>query len=122
MMKKKEQRMNTRCRSGDIVLVIHDETGCVANVGHVVEVRGPVWIDPELELPCWLIKPVHRHPWKVLESDGSIVTEFVHWKSRVRHPDNWLLPLRQKLLDSVHWEIQESSNLWFVTPMPSAVL
>lgn len=106
--------MNTRCQSGDIALVIYDEPGCIANIGHVVEVRGPLSKDPELQHLCWLIKPLHRQPWKVLETDGSVVTEFVHWKSHVRHPDHWLLPLREESSDSVWQEMQERMDEWLL--------
>jgi hypothetical protein len=100
----KEKDMRMQCQPGDIALVIHDEAGCVPNIGHLVMVRGPIWREPESGLPCWLIKPLHRQPWRVLEPDGSITTEFVCWKGRVRHPDSWLLPLRPEASEAAAQE------------------
>ena len=107
--------MTMRCKAGGIALVIYDEPQCVTNIGRIVEVRGPVSINSELELPCWLIKPVHRQLWKIVESTGRICTEIVTWESRVEHPDAWLLPLRPEPPDSAWWEIQEEMDEWLLS-------
>ena len=106
--------MNMKCRSGDIALVIHDEPGCIANVGHLLEVRGPAKIDPRKDMHCWQIQPLHQQLWKVAETDGSITTEFVTWESRVTHPDQWLLPLRPQSQASP-WEMQEELDEWLLS-------
>ncbi|MBM3151883.1 MAG: hypothetical protein FJ189_01805 [Gammaproteobacteria bacterium] len=97
--------MNLRCKDGDLALVIHDEPDCEANIGRMVEVRGPVNFNPRLELPCWLVKPVTSEPYLVKETTEVVVGEVVGWASRVEHPDAWLLPLRppeQETLEGVY--------------------
>ena len=86
--------MNLHCKEGDLALVIHDEPGCEANIGLVVEVRGPLNVNLRLALPCWLIRPVNPEPWAVVELDGTLVSQVVGWESLIEHPDTWLLPLR----------------------------
>lgn len=86
--------MNLRCKEGDLALVIHDEPGCEANIGRVVEVRGPLNVNLRLALPCWLIQPAKPGPWAVTEFDGAIVSKVVGWESLIEHPDAWLQPLR----------------------------
>lgn len=85
--------MQLRCKAGDLALIVHDEPGCESNIGHIVQVRGPVMHNPRLQLNCWLIKPVERQPWRV-ETSGTISSEIVYWKSHIEHPDCWMVPLR----------------------------
>jgi len=85
--------MSLRCKAGDLALVIYDEPGCRANIGRVVELRGPVEINPRIGLQCWLIRPVgSNRRWRV-EDSGWVLTQTVSWKSLIEHPDAWLLPL-----------------------------
>ncbi len=99
--------MKLICADGDLALVIYDEPGCDENIGKVVRISGPVEINRELQLACWLIRPLHAHRWRVSTLQGELVTQRVTWKSRVEHPDKWLLPLRPQSPDSVWWEMQE---------------
>ncbi len=98
--------MELKCKDGELALVIHDEPSCEENIGKVVQVSGPVEINRELQLPCWLIQPVHRNDWKVTTLLGEVVTQHVSWESRVEHPDKWLMPLRPQSPKSVWWEMQ----------------
>jgi hypothetical protein len=86
--------MSLRCKAGDLALVVYDEPGCRSNIGRAVEVRGPVEINPRIGLQCWLIRPAgSNRRWRVSDDSGWIQTETVSWKSRVEHPDAWLLPI-----------------------------
>jgi len=86
--------MTLRCKAGDLALVVYDEPGCESNIGRAVEVRGPVSTNPRLDLPCWLIRPAgnSRH-WRVIRGSAPARTQTVSWKSRIEHPDAWLLPI-----------------------------
>ncbi len=105
--RKLEEEMELICNEGDLALVIYDEPGCEENIGKVVHVSGPVEVNRELQLPCWLIQPVHSNLWRVRTVRGKLVTESVTWESRVEHPDAWLIPLRPQTPESVWWEMQE---------------
>lgn len=100
--------MKLRCKPGDIALIIADEPGCEANIGRLVHVRGPLAPDFRTLLPTWLIKPVHKGPWMVGDYKGSAKPQNVFWKSRIQHPDNWMVPLRPPESDDSVSE-QESS-------------
>ena len=84
--------MSLRCKAGDLALVIYDELGCESNIGRAVEVRGPVQTNPRLGLQCWLIRAAgSNRRWRVVRNPAQARTEAVSWKSRVEHPDAWLL-------------------------------
>jgi len=85
--------MKLRCKEGDLALIIREEPGCESNIGRIVKVRGPLEINAESQLPSWLIKPLIRQIWKVA-GVKSVSSGIVYWKSRIEHPDSWLLPLR----------------------------
>ncbi len=84
--------MNLRCKDGDMAVIVGDVPGCEGNIGCIVQVRGPT-----IRLSgyiCWRIKPIDNRKIQVREFIGVIVSEKVFWKSRVRHPDCFLLPIR----------------------------
>ena len=86
--------MSLRCKAGDLALVVYDEPGCESNIGRAVEVRGPVAINPRIGLQCWLIRPAgSSRRWRVADDSGWMQTETVSWKSRIEHPDAWLMPI-----------------------------
>jgi hypothetical protein len=64
------------------------------NIGRVVEVRGPVEISGVLRLRSWLIRPVTSAPFAVEYRRVGLRVHRVYWKSKVEHPDAWLLPLK----------------------------
>jgi hypothetical protein len=86
--------MKLRCTPGCLAIVIKDTDPCRQNIGRVVVVRAPVEINRQLRLPCWLIRPVTSAPYFVeYLMKNTVRAERVFWKSRVEHPDAWLLPL-----------------------------
>jgi hypothetical protein len=81
-----------RCKDGDLAVIVGDVPGCEGNIGCIVEVRGPT-----IRLGgyiCWLIKPISDRKIEIREFNGVIVAETVIWRSRIRHPDCFLLPIR----------------------------
>lgn len=84
--------MKLRCKEGDLAIVMYDTPPCAANIGRIVEVRGPIEINLNFGLPCWLIKPVRPEPF-LMERGQEVNQEIVDWSSRAEHPDAWLLPL-----------------------------
>lgn len=84
--------MNLRCKDGDMAVIVGDVPGCEGNIGCIVQVRGPT-----IRLSgyiCWLIKPLDNRKILIREFNGLIVSEKVFWKSKIRHPDCFLLPIR----------------------------
>lgn len=87
--------MTTRCKNGDVAIVLRDSPGCEANIGRLVEVRGPCSSSCYPGMVSWWIKQIDRNAkWCVFETDGSITMEWLTWSSKVQHPDTWLLPIR----------------------------
>ena len=83
-----------RCRPGDLAIVVRDEPGCEGNLGRIVEVDGPLQVNLKLGLACWLIRPICGVLWTVTEPGGCRM-EFVNGRSRIEHPDAWLLPVQR---------------------------
>lgn len=84
--------MNLRCKDGDMAVIVGDVPGCEGNIGCIVQVRGPtIRLSGYIR---WRIKPIDNRKIQVREFNGVIVSEKVFWKSRVRHPDCFLLPIR----------------------------
>lgn len=83
-----------KCKPGDIAIVICDEPGCEANLGRLVEVRGPLDVDDH-GLDTWLIRPLHNAAWSWMSWPHGIPTiRTGPCTHTVEHPDAWLLPLR----------------------------
>jgi hypothetical protein len=94
--------MKRRCRAGDLALVVRDEDGCLANVGKMVRVKGPLRVNRRQRLVCWLIEPVKAEPWHwLVAATGKTRIEVITFASRIEHPDAWLVPLRPALLEGV---------------------
>lgn len=94
--------MNTRCKPGDLAIIVIDVPGCDANLGRIVQVRNPLRYSYQYQQECWRIKPLHGDPMFVLEADGSFTLERIYWKSAIQHPDLWMLPIRpERLSDEV---------------------
>ena len=98
--------MLCRCRIGDLAIVIREHPGCGANLGKVVHVHRAG--RPTLEEgACWVITPVHPHPWWFIEVDDCIVCCLITTDDNIVHPDAWLLPLRPKSAESIWWNKQK---------------
>jgi hypothetical protein len=86
--------MTTRCKPGDIALIIREDVGCEANIGRLVHVRGPEEINKRGQL-TWLITPVDEDTlWCVGDGKGGT---YVMPKGdlTVEHPDAWMTPVKQ---------------------------
>lgn len=87
--------MTTRCKKGDIAIILRDSPGCEANVGRMVEVRGPNRSSTYPGMVTWSIRQIDRKSmWFVMEVNKCITQEWLTWQSGVVHPDAWLLPIR----------------------------
>lgn len=86
--------MDTRCKPGDLAVVIRDYDGCDDNVGRIVEVRGPLTFCDYLG-PKWLIESKSDHPWRYRErSQIQVTSGRLVFADRVEHPDDWLHPIQ----------------------------
>lgn len=92
--------MATRCKPGDIAVIIYDEPDCLANVGRLVRVHPSLELNLELNLFCWLIEPLKDDPWYFSEVNGTIKVKPVSVASQVEHPDAWMLPIKDGLPSS----------------------
>jgi len=95
-MTKKELAMTTRCKDGDIAIIINETPLCAGNLGRIVHLRGPYQYFDVLEHHGWVIKPVNNQKlWVQLSRDASkAVLERIYWNNPRCLPDAWLLPLR----------------------------
>jgi hypothetical protein len=96
-MTKKELAMTTRCKDGDIAIIINETPLCSGNLGRIVHVRGPYEYNEVLGLHCWVIKPVNNQKvWVQLRRDAfKAVLERIYWNNPRCLPDAWLLPLKR---------------------------
>ena len=96
-MTKKELAMTTRCKDGDIAIIINETPLCAGNLGRIVHVRGPYQYIDILGLHGWIIKPVNNQKlWVQLRRDASkAVLERIYWNNPRCLPDEWLLPLKR---------------------------
>jgi hypothetical protein len=85
--------MTTRCKPDDLAIITQDVLGCEDNVGRIVLVRGPAWIDYKGQL-TWLITPLGDEPYIVdmPETKGFRVRE--PGELNIEHPDDWMTPIR----------------------------
>ena len=86
--------MELRCKDGDLAVIVGEMPGCEANIGRIVEVRGPAKLNHQCGLICWRIRTVTRKKLINLYPSGELIAESVTWKSRTQHPDCWLIPIR----------------------------
>ena len=84
--------MGLRCKDGDMAVIVGDVPGCEGNIDCIVQVRGST-----IKLSgyiCWRIKSLDNRKILIREFNGTIVSEKVFWKSRIQHPDCFLVPIR----------------------------
>ena len=87
--------MVLRCRDGDLAVIVGEFPGCEVNIGRIVQVRGPAHFSEQCgEQLCWVIRPVTRKKMVNLYIPDILISERVNWKSNIKHPDCWLLPIR----------------------------
>jgi hypothetical protein len=83
-----------RCADGDLAIIVRDFAGCEANLGRVLEVRGPVKYSRTTGHACWRIKPVGTQPLLVVSAPHwEPEAVVVDWDRGIWHPDHWLLPI-----------------------------
>ncbi|MBN8519995.1 MAG: hypothetical protein J5X22_17090 [Candidatus Accumulibacter sp.] len=88
--------MNTRCKPGDLAIIIYDVPGCEENIGRVVHVSGPPAIDYKGQL-TWLIMPVDTTEPYVIDNPFDGTFRYMGYlESGIEHPDDWILPIRQE--------------------------
>ena len=90
-----EVEMTLRCKHGDLAVIVGEYPGCEANIGRIVQVRGPAHLSEQCgELLCWVIRPISRKKMINLYIPDVLISERVTWKSDIKLPDCWLLPIR----------------------------
>ena len=95
LTKSLEVEMTLRCKHGDLAVIVGEYPGCEANIGRIVQVRGPAHLSEQCgELLCWVIRPISRKKMINLYIPDILISERVTWKSDIKLPDCWLLPIR----------------------------
>jgi hypothetical protein len=90
-----EVEMTLRCKHGDLAVIVGEYPGCETNIGRIVQVRGPAHLSEQCgELLCWVIRPISRKKMINLYIPDLLISERVTWKSDIKLPDCWLLPIR----------------------------
>ena len=87
--------MQLRCKDGDFAVVVREHQGCESNLGQVVHVRGPLKTHLE-DGPMWRISPVLPMTWSFLSADRRSLHKESPLTGMVRHPDAWLVPIRNQ--------------------------
>ena len=84
--------MNTRCKPGDLAIIIADVPQCSGNIGRAVAVKGPLATDRNGRL-TWLIQPLTPEPYLINSwIDDSV--RFMDWQEPdIEHPDEWMMPV-----------------------------
>ena len=60
-----------------------------------MQVRGPAQINEQCGgLICWIIRPITRKKMINLYDPDMLINERVTWKSNIKLPDCWLIPIR----------------------------
>ena len=80
--------MALRCRDGDLAVIVGEYPGCEVNIGRIVQVRGPAHYSEHCGDQICCKKMVN------LYVPDTLISERVSWKSNIKHPDCWLLPIR----------------------------
>jgi hypothetical protein len=87
--------MKLRCKHGDLAVIVGEYSGCEANIGRIVQVRGPAVVTEQSGgLLSWIIKPVSRTKMVNLYIPDILIKEYVTWTKCIRMPDCWLIPIR----------------------------
>jgi len=76
--------MTLRCKDGDLAIIVGELPGCEANIGRIVQVRGPAHISEQCgDLLCWVIKPIDRKKMLILYIPDILVSDYVtgRWTS-----------------------------------------
>lgn len=85
--------MKTRCRPGDLAIILRDAPGYEENIGRIVEVHGPARQTWDLGV-TWLIVPVTRQPYAVQTRRGKLYDREITVDDEIEHADAWMMPIR----------------------------
>jgi len=87
--------MAWRCKHGDLAIIINETPQCRANIGLIVQVRGPMQYIDFLNLQGWRVKPIHhKKVWVETLKNNIAELQTIYWKYPRSIPDAWLLPIR----------------------------
>ena len=90
--------MTLRCKDGELAIIVGELPGCEANIGRIVQVRGPARVTEQCgDLLCWVIKPIDRKKMLILYIPDILVSDHVTWRMHITLPDCWLIPIRPPL-------------------------
>ncbi len=90
--------MSTRCKPGDLAIIMYDVPQCTSNIGRLVEVRGPSAFNRRKQL-TWLIQPVTPEPYLVNNRFNNSVRFMEYREGNIEHPDEWMLPIGAESAD-----------------------
>ncbi len=87
--------MSTRCKPGDLAIIMYDVPQCASNIGRVVEIGGPAEYNRDGRL-TWLIQPVTPEPYLIHTRHDDTVRVMKYPEPGIEHPDEWMTPVRQQ--------------------------
>ena len=87
--------MSTRCKPGDLAIIMYDVPQCAANIGRVVEISGPAEYDRNGRL-TWLIQPVTAEPYLISTYEEDSVRVMEYPEPGIEHPDEWMQPVQSR--------------------------
>jgi hypothetical protein len=108
--------MDSRCKAGDLALLLRNVPGCVGGAGRFVLVGSTARDDPALGL-VWPVLPITTAGWDWKSGIRPLqVLDRPHW---LEQPDAWMMPLGVPP-DAIWYEGSGafSDQLW-VTPITS---
>ena len=112
--------MVLRCKDGDLAIIVGELPGCEANIGRIVQVRGPAEPDEQFGgLMAWVVRPITPKKMINLYMPNVLISELVTWKSNIKLADCWLIPIRPPQDDK---DTIEKENLPFKTDSNITVL
>ena len=88
--------MGTRCRPGDVAIIIKDEPRLEMNIGRFVNVHGPCLKDPDQGV-MWITTPTTATPLPyidALDASGRVLRD--RRGCVIHHQDDWLLLIRPR--------------------------
>jgi len=87
--------MAWKCKHGDLAIIINETPQCRANIGLIVQVRGPMQYLDFLNLQGWCVKPIrHKKVWVETLKNNIAELQTIYWKYPRCIPDAWLFPIR----------------------------
>ena len=109
--------MVLRCKDGDLAIIVGELPGCEANIGRIVQVRGPAEPNEQFGgLMAWVIRPISPKKMINLYIPDVLISERVTWKSNIKHADCWLIPIRppqqdKGIVEKEHLPLKKDSSV-----------